>query len=149
MKKLQDQEYHDVAENALSYFDELKGPVEVRAAVLKSVGLHIKDLLGAASHLEGATTSIQHPCEQDLEDWVGWNPALMETLKELENARNAEETNIRLDKIDVILTRILQKLRSLEVFESLREEKVNQLFKNFKAHIAPKDTIGTDISIVE
>ena len=47
-----------MVETALSDFDKLKGPVEVRAAVLKSVGIHIKDLLGATSHLENANLPI-------------------------------------------------------------------------------------------
>ena len=134
MGKLQDQEYQDVAETALSYLDKLKCPVEVRAAVLKSVGIHIKDLIGATSHLGDATIPIRHPSEKDLEDWLGWNPALMETLKELDCSwkEDINESHICLDKIDVMLTQILQKLRGLEISNSLCEEKENQLLKNSK-----------------
>ena len=84
MERMSTQEFHDVAETALSDFEKLKGPVEVRSAVLKSIGIHIKDMLGATAHLESAVHPIQYPCEQDLEDWVGWNPTLMYTLRELD-----------------------------------------------------------------
>ena len=141
MGKLQDQEYQDVAETALSYLDKLKCPVEVRAAVLKSVGIHIKDLIGATSHLGDATIPIRHPSKKDLEDWLGWNPALMETLKELDCSwkEDINESHICLDKIDVMLTQILQKLRGLEVSNSLREDKENQLLKNSKDSTTAKD----------
>ena len=58
IEKLQDQEYQDVAETALADFEKLKGIVEIRAAILKSTGLHIKDLLGSASHLANASLPI-------------------------------------------------------------------------------------------
>ena len=57
-EKIQDQEYQDVAETALADFDKLKGPVEIRAAVLKSTGLHIKNLIGTTSHLANVLLPI-------------------------------------------------------------------------------------------
>ena len=65
----------------------------------------------------------------------------METLKELECSwkEDTNKSHIRLDKIDVMLTKILQKLRGLEVSNSLREEKENQLLKGFKDYKAAKD----------
>ena len=140
MEKLQEQEYQDVAETALADFDKLIGPVEIRAAVLKSTGLHIKDLLGSASHVSNASLPIRHPCEVDLESWVGWNPALIETLKEMAilGKEDKDESQQRLDRIDETLTKILQKLRRLEVSESLRDEKENQLLKGFKDFMAAK-----------
>ena len=44
LKKLQEQEYHDVAEVVMANFEQLKGPMEIRAQLLKSCGLHVKDL---------------------------------------------------------------------------------------------------------
>ena len=43
-----------------------------------------------------------------------------------------DESQQRLDRIDDMLTKILQKLRTLEVAEALREEKENVLYKSFK-----------------
>ena len=141
MARLSDQEFHNVAETALSDFDKLKGPVEARAAVLKSVGIHNKDMLGATAHLEGADLLINYPCEQDLENWVGWNPALMDSLRELDCSQreDANESKIRLEKIDVMLTTILQKLKGLEAADALRTEKENNLLKGFKDYKAAKD----------
>ena len=138
MERQSDQEFHDVAETALSDFDKLKGPVEVRSAVLKSVGIHIKDMLGATAHLEGTDLPIQFPCEQDLENWVGWNPALMDTLRELDCSQreDANDSRIRLEKIDMMLTAILKKLKNLEEAEALCAEKEGNLLKGFKDYKA-------------
>ena len=77
------------------------------------------------SHLEDATVQIRYPSEQDLEDWLGWNPALMETLKELDSSQKDDiiESQIRLEKIDVMLTQILQMLQGLEVSNSLERKR--------------------------
>ena len=128
----------------LPQLPKLKGPVEIRAAVLKSTGIHIKDLLGSASHLANASLPIRHPCKEDLESWVGWNPALIETLKEMVilGKEDKDKSQQRLDRIDDTLTKILQKLRLLEVAESLREEKENLLHKSFKELIGAKPKTG-------
>ena len=76
------QEIHDVAEVALASFEEVKGPLEIRTAVMKSIGIHPKDLVGAAVYLETASDPIPYPSDQDLKDWVGWNPDIMEILRE-------------------------------------------------------------------
>ena len=135
MERLSDQEFHDVAEMALSDFKKLKEPVEVKSAVLKSVGIHIKDMLGATAHLEGADLSIKYPCEQDLENWVGWNPALMDTLREIELSQreDANDSRIGLEKMEVMLTAIL---KNLEEAEALRAEKEGNLLKGFKDYKA-------------
>ena len=135
------QEFHDVAETALSDFEKLKGPEEVRSVVLKSVSIHIKDMLAATAHLEGAVHPIQYPCEQDLEDWVGWNPALMYTLRELDCSQK-EDTNdsrVCMEKMEVMLTAVLKKLKNLEEAEALRAEKEGNLLKGFKDFKANKD----------
>ena len=62
------QEIHDIAEVALSSFEEVKGPLEIRTAVMKSIGIHPKDLVGAAVYLETACDPIPYPSDQDLED---------------------------------------------------------------------------------
>ena len=67
MEKLAEQEFHDVAETGLSDFEKFKEPVEIRTAVLKSVSIHMKHMIGATAHLEGAKLPIRHPAEQDLE----------------------------------------------------------------------------------
>ena len=76
LKKLQEQEYQDVAEVAMTKFEQLKGPMEIRAIILKSCGLHLKDLMGSTPHLTSVQLLIQHSHEEELEDWIGWNPAV-------------------------------------------------------------------------
>ena len=53
-----------------------------------------------------------------------------------------DKSQQRLDRIDDTLTKILQKLRLLEVAESLREEKENLLHKSFKELIGAKPKTG-------
>ena len=50
---------------------------------MRSVGIHLKELIGAAAYLNSAFDPIPYPSDQELEDWVGWNPALMDILREL------------------------------------------------------------------
>ena len=83
MAAMSAQEIHYVAGVALTGFEKVKGPLEVRTAVMKSIGIHPKDLVGAAAYLETASNPIPYPSDQELEDWVGWNPALMVILREL------------------------------------------------------------------
>ena len=83
MVALSAQEIHDIAEVALTEFESVKGPIEIRTVVMRSVGIHLKELIGAAAYLNNASDPIPYPSEQELEDWVGWNPALMSTLREI------------------------------------------------------------------
>ena len=96
------QEIHDGAEVALSSFEEVKGPLEIRTAVMKSIGIHPMDLVGAAVYLETASDPIPYPSNQDLEDWVGWNPDIMEILRELKE--EADATRVRTERM-VLLVR--------------------------------------------
>ena len=125
MASMSSQEKHDVAEVALSSFEEVKGPLEVRTAVMKSIGIHPKDLVGAAAYLETAADPIPFPSDQDLEDWVGWNPAIMDILRELKF--EADETRIRTERMAVCMTAILRKVKNLEEAEVLRLKELNAL----------------------
>ena len=73
----------------------------------------------------------------------------MENLKELENSRreDTDESQGRLTKIDETLMKILQKLRCLEVSNSLREEKENQLLKGFKDFLAAKSKVEKQFGV--
>ena len=117
MAAMSAQEIHDVAEVALTSFEEVKGPLEIRTAVMKSIGIHPKDLVGAAAYLETASDPIPYPSDQDLEDWVGWNPAIMDILRELKFEAN--ETRVRTERMAVIMTAVMRKLKGLEDAEAL------------------------------
>ena len=117
------QEIHDVAEVALASFEEVKGPLEIRTAVMKSIGIHPKDLVGAAVYLETASDPIPYPSDQDLEDWVGWNPDIMEILRELKF--EADETRVRTERMAVIMTTVLKKVKCLEKAEALHSKESN------------------------
>ena len=123
MAAMSAQEIHDVAEVALASFEEVKGPLEIRTAVMKSIGIHPKDLVGAAVYLETASDPIPYPSDQDLEDWVGWNPAIMDILRELKF--EADETQVRTERMAVVLTAVLRKVKSLEDAEALRLKELN------------------------
>ena len=53
-----------IAEIALQFYDDIKGPLENRITVLKALGVHMKDLSSAAAHLVTASEPIDlahHP----------------------------------------------------------------------------------------
>ena len=76
-----------------------------------------QDLVGAAAYLETAADPIPYPSGQDLEDWVGWNPAIMDILRELKF--EADKTRVRTERRAVCMTAILRKVKGLEEAEAL------------------------------
>ena len=134
LEKLQEQEYQDVAETALAEFEKLTGPMEIRAAILKACGLHIKDLIRSTAHLTSLILPIRHPSEKDLEIWIGWNPAVMDAMKELEESQKEDQdsTQERLDKTEEMLMGMMKQLRAIRVSQEIRDEKENQLLAGIK-----------------
>ena len=130
MEAMSAQEIHDVADTALTEFEEVKGPIEIQTVVMRSVGIHLKELIGATAYLESTADPIPYPSDQELEDWIGWNPALMHTLRELQS--EAEDANGRMEKMAVILTAVLKKVKGLEEAETLRAEKEMNFRKGLK-----------------
>ena len=108
--------------------------MEIRAAFLKASRLHVKDLIGSTAHLTSLFLPIRHPSKEDLENWIGWNPAVMDAMKEMEESQKEERVKIQqhLDKMDKTMMTILKKLRGMEVSSALRDEKENKLFSAFK-----------------
>ena len=107
----------------MAEFEKLKGPMEIRAAILKLCGLHAKDLIGSTAHLTSILLPIRHPSEDDLENWIGWNPAVMDAMKEMEESQKEDRVEIQ------------QRLVSQE----LRDEKKNQLLAGFKDYKSKSD----------
>ena len=60
-----------IAELAVKFYDEVKGPLENRILVLKALGIHMKDLNAAAAYLVTASDPLPCPTNQDFEDWTG------------------------------------------------------------------------------
>ena len=102
----------EIAELALTFYDEVKGPLENRILVMKSIGLHPKDLKAAAAYLETSADPIPYPSQQDLDDWTGANPQVMDILNELQTA--SLRNQIRTERMAVILTAILKKVIKLD-----------------------------------
>ena len=90
---------------------------------MKSIGIHLKDLVGAAAYLETASDPIPYPSDQELEDWVGWNPALMDILRELKY--EADDAKMRTERMAVLMTAVLRKVKGLEDAEALRTKDLN------------------------
>ena len=80
--------------------------------VMKSIGLHPKDLKAAAAYLETSADPIPYPSQQDLDDWTGANPQVMDILNELQTA--SLRNQIRTERMAVILTAILKKVIKLD-----------------------------------
>ena len=115
-------------------FEKLKCPTEIKSAILKAWGLHVKDLIGSTAYLTSVLLPIRLPSEEDLENWVRWNPAIMESMKEMEGSQKEDRVEIqqRLDSMDVTLTGIMKKLHAMQVSRELRDAKENQMLSAFK-----------------
>ena len=125
MEKLEEQVYHDVAETALADLETLKGPIETRAALLKSCNLHVKDLIGAISHLPHTVSPLIMPKDDDMENMVGWMPEILENMKEMEDARKADNVEIQrhMDSMEATLSTIVERLHAMQVAQELRNAK--------------------------
>ena len=125
LEKLQEQQYQDVAKTALTDFEKLKCPTEIKSAILKACGLHVKGLIGSTAYLTNVLLPIQLPSEDDLENWVGWNPAMIESMKEMEDTQKEDRVGIqlRLDSMDETLMNILKKLHAMQESQELRYAK--------------------------
>ena len=125
LDKLKEQQYQDVAKTALTDFEKLKCPTEIKSAILKACGLHVKGLIGSTAYLTNVLLPIQLPSEDDLENWVGWNPAMIESMKEMEDTQKEDRVGIqlRLDSMDETLMNILKKLHAMQESQELRYAK--------------------------
>ena len=117
MEKLEEQVYYDVVEKALGDFETLKGPIETRNALLKLCNVHMKDLIGAISHLPNAPSPLRRPEEDDLENMVGWMLEYLDSLEEIKG---------RMDTIESGLTYILERLHAMQVIGEIRSAKEDQ-----------------------
>ena len=114
MNNMTTKEPTGIAEIALQFYEEVKGPLENRIMVLKALGIHMKDLNSAAAHLVTASDPVPCPTIQDLEDWTGVKSqsAQMELLSDLHGT--ALESQIRIEKMSVMMTAMLKKMVKLE-----------------------------------
>ena len=117
MEKLKEQVYHDVVETALADFETLKGPIETRTVLLKLCNVHMKDLIGAISHLPNAISPLHRPEDNNLENMVRWMP---------EHLDNLEEIKSRMDTMETALSTILERLHAMQVAQELRNAKEDQ-----------------------
>ena len=128
LKKLQEQEYHDMAEVVMANFEQLKGPMEIRAQILKSWGLHVKDLLGSTAHLTSVNyISLRYPDKQDLENWIGWNPAVKYAMKDLKECGNDNREGIykRLDRLEEMLLGLAEQISKIRISQEIKDRKAN------------------------
>ena len=114
MEAMTTKEPTEIAELALKFYEEIKGPMKNRVLVLKSIGIHQKDLNAAAAYLVTAVDPIPCPTSQDLEVWTGVKSqtSAMDILSELQVT--SLENEIRTERMAVILTAILKKVIKLD-----------------------------------
>ena len=118
-----------IAEMVMSDFEEVKGPLELRVTIMKSIGLHPKDLAAATVFLETAANPIPCPQQKDLKDWIGWDPDVRESLRELKE--DSLQDRIIIERMGVTMAALMKMVRSLKDAEDLRT-KANNLQQESK-----------------
>ena len=118
-----------LAEVVMSDFEEVKGPLELRVSIMKSIGLHPKDLASATVFLETASDPVPCPQQKDLEDWIGWDPDVRESLRELKE--DSLQDRIIIERMGVTMAALMKMVRSLKDAEDLRT-KANNLQQESK-----------------
>ena len=83
----------------MTEFEKFKCPTEVKSAVLKACGLHGKDLIGSGAYLTTVVPPIRLPSEDDLDNYVGWNLALTEAVREMEESQKEDRAEIQQRRI--------------------------------------------------
>ena len=90
---------------------------------MKSIGLHPKNLAGATVYLETASDPIPYPSTQDLEDWIGWDPDVRESLREMNE--NSLQSRIVIERMGVEMAALMKMVKSLTEAEALRTKSAN------------------------
>ena len=121
-----------IAELAMSNFEEVKGSPELRVSIMKSIGLHPKDVAAATVYLVTAKDPIPCPTTQDLEDWIGWDPDVRDSLRELKE--DSLQDRIIIERMGVSIAALMKMVRSLTDAEALRT----------KADSPPQESEGTE-----
>ena len=121
-----------IAEIALQFYDDIKGPLENRIMVLKALGVHMRDLSSAAAYLVTASDPIPLPTIQDLGNWAGIssNRAQMELLSDIQGT--VVTNQISMEKMNVMMRAMLKKMNQME------EVATNP---PTKASVAPEQTV--------
>ena len=132
MIALSSKEVLGISETALSHFQEVKGPLELRVVIMKSIGLHPKDLAAVTVFLETAADPVPCPSTQDLEDWIGWDPDVRESLRELKE--DSLQDRIIIERMGVTMAALMKMVKSLTDAEDLRT----------KANNLPQESKGTE-----
>ena len=123
-----------IAESAMSNFEEVKGSPELRVSIMKAVGIHPKDVAAAIVYLETAKDPIPCPTTKDLEDWIGWDPDVRESLRELKE--DSLQDRIIIERMGVSIAALMKMVRSLTDAEALRT----------KSDSPPQEAEGAEIN---
>ena len=122
--KLHEQLYLDIGQVAMTEFEKLQGPMEIRTALLKSCNVHSKDFLGALSYLPNAQIPLRRLSETDLRKMVEAAPAPEDSLD--------PDVLERLENMETALNQILDRMRNLYVVQEL--ETAREELKQLAAH---------------
>ena len=121
-----------ITELAMSNFEEVKGSPKLRVSIMKAIGLHPKDVAAATVYLETAKDPIPCHTTQDLEDWIGWDPDVRDSLRELKE--DSLQDRIIIERMGVSIAALMKMVRSLTDAEALRA----------KADSPPQESEGTE-----
>ena len=69
--------------------------------------------------------SLRHPDEEDLENLIGWNPAVRYAIKDLEESGNDNRDGIyeRLDRLEEMLSGLAEQRRPIRMTQEIRDGK--------------------------
>ena len=105
---VQDQDPTTLAETVRLNLEDLSGPLEHRTAVLKALGIHMRDLTAATAYLETAHETIPWPTTRELENWAGVSSiehALMDDIQ-----TSVTNNQIELEKMSVLMRALVKKM---------------------------------------
>ena len=101
-------------------------------AIMKSIGLHPKDVAAATVYLETAKDPIPCSTTQDLEDWIGWDPDVRCSLRELKE--DSLQDRIIIERMCVTIAALMKMVKSLTDAEELHT----------KANSPPQESKGAE-----
>ena len=126
---VQDEDPLGLAEVVRLNLKELSGPLEHRTTVLKSLGVHMRDLIAATVYLETAGSTINWPSLDDLNNWAGlsnYNPALMDDLQtgvsDLQYTTNQNQAE--LEKLMVLMRAVVKQMNLGVTVDSIHHRAV-------------------------
>ena len=84
-------------ETMVANFEKYKCPTEIKSSILKSIGLHLKDMKGSTAYLANTVPPVRKPSVEDLKSYAG----LPSQSEDIANAMTKMAEVAKIDRAEI------------------------------------------------